>query len=449
MSHVGERGDNSRKKRKETKREQTTGRREIDTHRAVSTTGALHEQQSNSGTQFFVAFLVQDRLVQIMKLLTAILLARLTLCADIQGSYQSGQSKMEKKANVVKMLRQKVPLVLHWIESGAVSLEPYRCIQLLYTSQESDDTLYCVVSNGWTESASRTNLKPGRRNADVSIRFSQTPLDMILNVEEVRNKAAVKYLTGSYVILYAESGCVILRLQNHGPGKRNETCLLEVLLGAVAHCLPKTFFSEIYQASLRPLDPNKPLPDETGYLYQPASPRTWLWYYHYPPYHPDYCQPPPPPPPPPAGVVFVPFDNARPEQDLPAKNEVPDGGNTESLLSRALILGVAFVMFALLMALAVLVVWTTAESADVLAEWSTEPELPLKVPTGPLVRELKLSPLQEKGSFPMAVLAFERRGDVPVRPRPPRSHPLQHRSVSEALTERPVTRPDDMTTAEG
>ncbi|XP_072143669.1 uncharacterized protein [Dermacentor andersoni] len=84
---------------------------------------------------------------------------------------------------------------------------------------------------------------------------------------------------------------------------------------------------------------------------------------------------------------------------------------------------------------------TVYESADVLAEWSTEPELPLKVPTGPLVRELKHSPLHEKGSFPIAVFAFERRGDVPVRPRPPRSHPRQHLSFSEALPERPATRP--------
>ncbi|XP_072143671.1 uncharacterized protein [Dermacentor andersoni] len=82
-----------------------------------------------------------------------------------------------------------------------------------------------------------------------------------------------------------------------------------------------------------------------------------------------------------------------------------------------------------------------SQSADVLAEWSTEPELPLKVPTGPLVRELKHSPLHEKGSFPIAVFAFERRGDVPVRPRPPRSHPRQHLSFSEALPERPATRP--------
>ncbi|XP_075559514.1 uncharacterized protein LOC142591025 isoform X1 [Dermacentor variabilis] len=148
-----------------------------------------------------------------MKLITAILLARLTWCSDIPGSYQSGQSKMEKMETVIKMLKQKVPLVLHWVESRAVSIEPYSCIQLLYTSQESDDILYCVVSNGWTESATR-KVRTGRTNADVSIKFLHTPLNLILNVEDISNKAAVKYIKGAYVILYADAACVILRSQN-------------------------------------------------------------------------------------------------------------------------------------------------------------------------------------------------------------------------------------------
>ncbi|XP_075559515.1 uncharacterized protein LOC142591025 isoform X2 [Dermacentor variabilis] len=115
-----------------------------------------------------------------MKLITAILLARLTWCSDIPGSYQSGQSKMEKMETVIKMLKQKVPLVLHWVESRAATRK----------------------------------VRTGRTNADVSIKFLHTPLNLILNVEDISNKAAVKYIKGAYVILYADAACVILRSQN-------------------------------------------------------------------------------------------------------------------------------------------------------------------------------------------------------------------------------------------
>ncbi|XP_054925719.1 uncharacterized protein [Dermacentor andersoni] len=61
--------------------------------------------------------------------------------------------------------------------------------------------------------------------------------------------------------------------------------------------------SEMYQASLRPHPPYKPLPDETGFVdyfspppVPPDEQGNYGPYYYYPPL---FAQPPPPPPPPP------------------------------------------------------------------------------------------------------------------------------------------------------
>ncbi|XP_070380764.1 uncharacterized protein [Dermacentor albipictus] len=192
-------------------------------------------------------------------------------------------------------------------------------------------------------------------------------------------------------------------------------------------------YSEIYQASLRPHDPNKPLPDETGFLDGPASPRTWLVYYYYPPYHPDYHQPPPPPPTPPAGVSFVPFHRLASEAGRSDNKEAPRSRRPGALLSSAVIWGPTLVMLGLFVTLAALIVWTAAGSAAVRGQETTEVEPQLVIPANLSVQALELFPSHQQESLPMAALSFDRRRGTPRGPPPPRSRAPARIRVSEAV----------------
>ncbi|XP_070379000.1 uncharacterized protein [Dermacentor albipictus] len=195
-------------------------------------------------------------------------------------------------------------------------------------------------------------------------------------------------------------------------------------------------FSEIYQASLRPHDPNKPLPDETGFLDGPASPRTWLVYYYYPPYHPDYYQPPPPPPTPPPGVSFVPFHDLASEVSRRDNKEARRIGRPGALLKRAVIWGTTLVMLVLFVTMAALLVWMAAGSAALRGQATTEFEPQLVIPVNPPAQALNLFPSDQQGSLPMAALSCDRRRGTPRGLRPPRSRAPARIPVSEAVLRR-------------
>ncbi|XP_077491844.1 uncharacterized protein LOC144102451 [Amblyomma americanum] len=73
-------------------------------------------------------------------------------------------------------------------------------------------------------------------------------------------------------------------------------------------------FSEMYQASLRPHPPDKPLPDETGFMEYPLSPPANPPGYYMPVYYPP---PPPRPPPPPPAPMLAPSAPVRTPRPAP------------------------------------------------------------------------------------------------------------------------------------
>ncbi|XP_054925441.1 uncharacterized protein [Dermacentor andersoni] len=156
-------------------------------------------------------------------------------------------------------------------------------------------------------------------------------------------------------------------------------------------------FSEMYQASLLPLPPNKPLPDETGFhdyfspppVGQSYDDPNYNNYYYYPPAPQPFPQPPPPPPvlafpppppPPPPEFDLLPFNPPpvarNPRLDAPTSKEMSQP------TVNFMVYCTMFFLTAFLLSLTIMIAYAIVVKRSVVPDQWTE-EGPLRIVTRP------------------------------------------------------------------
>ncbi|XP_065283731.1 uncharacterized protein [Dermacentor albipictus] len=161
-------------------------------------------------------------------------------------------------------------------------------------------------------------------------------------------------------------------------------------------------FSEMYQASLRPLPPDKPLPDETGfhdYISPPPVGQSYddpkYYYYYCPPARQPFPPPPPvlsfppplpcplpspPPPPPPPELDLLPFNP--PPVARNARLDAPTSKEMSQPTGNFMMYCTMFFLAAFLLSLAIVTAYAIVVKRVVVPDQWTE-EGPVRIVTRP------------------------------------------------------------------